>query len=365
VAVSGGADSTALALLTQRFLAERSGELLALIVDHGLRAESAAEAALTQKRLAARGIESRVLTLAGLGGGGVQAKARDARYKALAQAARVAGFLHLLLGHHAADQVETVAMRMQRGPGGQEGMAAWAARDDVLILRPLLNFPPADLRTYLQFCKMKWVEDPSNRDERFERARVRRREPGGGMFDIARLAAPVRVARDGAAAEFLAARMTWRPEGYAVVDAVAMPQAALAALLRVVGGHVYPPARDAVAALAAQLKPATLGGVRILPAGRLGAGWLLVREPAACAAPVPAVPGAVWDGRFRMRTAASEGAMLGALGGGAADFQKVSHLPAAVLFGMACLRLADKVIAFPAPALFAPPAPAASHPFFV
>ncbi|HEY6431374.1 MAG TPA: ATP-binding protein, partial [Acetobacteraceae bacterium] len=65
-AVSGGPDSLALALLAQRWVAGRGGTLLALIVDHRLRPESAREAAETLVRLAAQRIPARVLTLSGL-----------------------------------------------------------------------------------------------------------------------------------------------------------------------------------------------------------------------------------------------------------------------------------------------------------
>lgn len=68
VAVSGGADSTALALLTQQWAAGRNASLLALVVDHGLRPDFAAEAALTAARLQARGIPRRLLTLTNLRG---------------------------------------------------------------------------------------------------------------------------------------------------------------------------------------------------------------------------------------------------------------------------------------------------------
>ena len=79
-----------------------------------------------------------------------------------------------------------------------------------------------------------------------------------------------------------------------------MPPAALGALIQAIGGASYAPAPDAVAALAARPRPATLGGVRLLPAGRLGPGLLVVREAAAMAPPTAAVPGAMWDGRYRL-----------------------------------------------------------------
>ena len=349
VACSGGADSTALALLAQ----EACGEVRAYIVDHGLRADSGAEAALTAQRLVARGMAARILTLSLPTGPALQERARIARYEALAHAAAADGFLHLLLGHHAADQEETVAMRAARGDGGLEGMAAWSARRQVLLLRPLLGVRPEALRAYLQARGMAWVEDPSNQVEKFERVRIRLAGAGQAPRNAA-----ARIAREEAAAAFLAEHAELRPEGFALLHAAAAPAAALGALLRVVGGALYAPRRDAVAALAAQLRPATLGGVRVLPAGRLGAGWLLVREAAACAPQVPAVAGAVWDGRFRLLETRPDH-NFGALG---AD-SVASPLPSVVRRVMPALRGPGGAIIFPIPAVFSPPAPLTAHPF--
>jgi len=357
VGVSGGADSTALALLTQNWAAKNGASVIALIVDHGLRSESAAEVALTQSRLASRGIEVRIINLAGLpAGAGMQEQARAARHKALGQAARAAGALFLLLGHHAADQAETVAMRAVRGNAGLEGMAAWAARADVLLLRPLLAMRPEMLRAYLRTKNMAWIEDPSNANRRFERVRIR--QDGGGAEPTD--AAPRRAA-EAETAEFLARHVTLRPEGFAVIHTDSAPPAALAALLRVVGGAEYPPRRDAVAALAASLRPATLGGVVVQKTAKFGGFFLLAREPAACAGPIPAVAGALWDNRFRLQTG-EPGASFGALGPDAAVFRKNTGLPSVVLQTMPALRDGTKTTL--APVRFTPPAPATAHPFF-
>jgi tRNA(Ile)-lysidine synthase len=358
VAVSGGADSTALALLTQNWAAANQGRVLALIADHGLRPDSAAEAALTQSRLAARGIASKILTLAVPPGPALQARARDARFAALTQAARQAGCLHLLLGHHAADQAETVAMRAARGDGGLEGMAAWTARNDVLLLRPLLGIDPADLRAYLRAENMQWVEDPSNTNPDFERVRIRQAGTGQTPADPA-----PRQQAEQAAAAYLAANVTIRPEGFAVIHANSLPPLALAGLLRIIAGAGYAPPQPAVTALAANLRPATLGGVRIAAAGRYGPGWLLAREFSACTVPVAAAPDVIWDGRFRLSEAAMQGAQIGALGRPAANHRKSLDLPALVLQTMPCLHLPDGRKKFPVHAIFTPPAPAAAHPF--
>jgi tRNA(Ile)-lysidine synthase len=348
VAVSGGADSTALTLLTHDWITRHGGSMVALIVDHGLRDAAAAEAMATRNRLAQRGIEAEILTLSGL---------RNARHTVLAQAARGAGAIFVLLGHHQADQAETVAMRAQRGRSGLQGMASRTARNDVVLLRPLLAIAPEILRDFLRAANVAWTEDPSNTDPRFERVRVRL----AGAAD--RPEPPEALQRDQAdAADFLARHSSIRAEGFAVIQNDTAPVTALAALLRMVGGADYAPRQDRVAELAGTLRPATLGGVRILRSGKL-AGWLLVREVAACAPPVPALQDAVWDRRFRV-IAPRAAASLGALGPDAARFRHGSNLPAAVLSTLPCLRLPDGSVELALPAvIFTPPGPAAPHPF--
>jgi len=362
VAVSGGADSTALALLAQDWAAARGGDILALIVDHGLRPTSAMEAALTASRLQGCGIASRVLTISDLHGPGLQERARTARYEILGRAAHAAGRPHLLLGHHAADQAETVAMRAARGTGGAEGMPAWSARHDVILLRPLLGVMPDALRGYLRARGMEWVEDPSNLSRRFER--VRFRQDGVAPAATAAVVA-ARRAQETEAAAFLAEAATFWGQGFARLDAPATPPLALAALLRSIGGATHKPRQAAVAALAKKLRPATLGGVRILAAGRLGSGWLLCREPAACAPPTEARASVIWDHRFRLDMQPPPGSWVGALGADAAQFRKFNGLPTIVLQTMPCLRgPGEAALMFPVQAQFLPPAPVTSLPFF-
>jgi len=352
-AVSGGADSTALALLAQDW----GADVLALIIDHGLRAASADEAEMTMSRLAARGVAGQVITLRLDRGPALQARARAARHAALAAAALATGRLHILLGHHAADQSETVAMRALRGAGGAEGMAGWAARDAVVLLRPLLGVQPQALRDYLTARNMAWIEDPSNQELKFERARLR------ASRVVAAAADPeARQVSEVEAAAFLARHASIFPEGYAVLDAAAMPAAALGALIRVIGGRDYAPKQAALKALGENLRPATLGGVCILASTRLG-GWLFAREPAGLAPPVQAAAGAMWDRRFLLNANPAAAQKLGALGSDATKFRGFNGLPSIVLSGMPCLRDADGAVTFPAPARFHPPAPVTSHPF--
>jgi tRNA(Ile)-lysidine synthase len=361
VAVSGGADSVALTLLADAWARARGGSAYGLIVDHRLRAASAAEAAETLRRLAARDIPARILALDGVRPGpALAARARAARYAALTAACAEAGWLHLLLGHHAADQAETVAMRLLAGSGpvGLAAMPALVETADVRLLRPLLTVPPARLRATLAAAGMAWVEDPSNADPTAQRARLRllrRDRDGSGPATAAAVAAAAARGRSRAAAEravaaILARRVRLAPEGYALLTPGALPAAALAALLRTLAGAPWSAKPDSVALLAAALRPATLGGVRILAAGRLlPGGWLLVREAAALAPSVPAGIGAVWDGRFRLDATPppQAGLQLGALGAAAAFLRRRSDLPAAVLRALPAMWQHGKLAAAP------------------
>jgi len=136
VAVSGGADSMALVILADRWARQRRGKVVALTVDHGLRAGSRAEAQESHRRLSSRGIECRLLVWRGdKPRTGIQAAARDARYRLMAQWCRRHGVLHLLVAHHREDQAETVLHRLARASGvdGLAGMAVIHELPDIRV----------------------------------------------------------------------------------------------------------------------------------------------------------------------------------------------------------------------------------------
>jgi tRNA(Ile)-lysidine synthase len=358
-AVSGGADSLALAVLARGWTNRRGGSLDALVVDHGLRPESAAEAALTIERLRRLGIAVRLLTLTTLTRGPAMAeRARLMRYQVLSDACRETGCWHLLLGHHAADQIETVAMRVLRGSGthGLAGMAACREADGIRLLRPLLGVPPTVLRQYLTESGLAWVEDPSNRDLRAQRPRLRHLLADAligttfpalthAIAGIGRL----RADEEAETAAELAIRAQIRPEGFALLTPGRISEAGLATLVQIVGGATYPPPPAQIAPLAAEPQPATIAGVRILPAGRLGPGWLIVREEASIAGPIDALPGAVWDNRFRLivHGGTLTGAAIGRLGADAARFRACSDLPSVILRTLPAIRIGKVVAAVP------------------
>ena len=352
VAVSGGADSMSLAVLSSGWASQRGGSIIAFVVDHGLRTGSADEAQMTIKRLRNLGIPGRLLTIAHLTHGSALAeRARIARYGILTAACRDAGILHLLVGHHAADQVETLAMRVLRGSGthGLAGMSAVSETGGIRLLRPMLEIEPARLRQFLIGRGVDWVEDPSNQDTRSLRPRLRQHlasEPGGDLIQALSSAARLRAREEAATAVELAGRTMIRPEGFALLSAGRIGAAALACLVRTIGGAGYQPSPAHIATLAADPRPATVAGVRVMLAGRFGDGLLIVREEAAIAEPAVASANGFWDNRFRVIApdGVPAGAMIGNLGPDASRFRACSDLPSAVLRTLPAIRF-DKILA--------------------
>jgi tRNA(Ile)-lysidine synthase len=397
LAVSGGADSLALASLAQAWVQNRGGQAQAFIVDHGLRDNSRAEVEQAAMTLGRLGIAARILTLTGLAPGpGLSERARVARYRVLAAACREAGIIHLLLGHHAADQAETLLMRSLRGSGeaGLAGMAALSETEDVRLIRPLLSIPPGRLRATLRASGTPWAEDPTNADLRFTRARLRalRADADGlgpatrALTDAASLYGARRHEAERAEAGFLAAHAMIRPEGFVLLSANGpWPARALGRLLRMVTGAHYAPDPGAVMRIAGDPSGViggglSLGGARLMPAGRLGGGFLICREEAAMAPPIPALPRAVWDRRFRWSGPKPGRAdvMVGGLGDDSARFRELSDLPSAVLRTLPALRDGrSRLLAVPglgwhaegevdqAPLVFAPVLPAVGAAFVV
>jgi tRNA(Ile)-lysidine synthase len=353
--VSGGPHSLALALLADRWARGRGGALLAVICDHGLRAESAAEAGAARAMLAGQGIAARIVPLGLAPGPGLQARARAARLAALLGACADWGAPWLLLGHHRADQAETLLLRAAAGSGvaGLAGMAPARAAGPALILRPLLGVAPARLEAVLAEAGLAPLRDPSNADPRFARARLRAflGDPGGegaAVEALARAAAGLGGLRAGLADEVaarLAAAARLHEAGFARLDLAALgrdavARAALGGLVRVVGGRAFAPAEAAVGRLL-EAGAGTLGGAVLRRDG------LLHREAAALAPPVAAEAGAVWDGRFRLG-AAAPGWRFGAAGPAARALPRPAWLPGAVVPGLPALHREGVLAAVPA-----------------
>ncbi|MEQ9690973.1 MAG: tRNA lysidine(34) synthetase TilS, partial [Bauldia litoralis] len=164
LAVSGGADSLALLDVVDRWR-RRSGRPTAVVltVDHGLRPESAGEAADVAKTAEQRGFAARVLTAAGPAPtSDIEAAARDLRYRLLVREARVSGASHLLLAHHRDDQAETFLMRLQRGSGvfGLAAMRRCVTSDGMAVFRPFLDIPQTRLVATTAAAGLVPVDDP-------------------------------------------------------------------------------------------------------------------------------------------------------------------------------------------------------------
>ncbi len=282
VAVSGGPDSLALLHLAHVAFGDRAE---AATVDHGLRPASRGEAAQVAAICARIGVRHEILTIAAIPGGNVSAAAREARYDALDAWAERRGLDWLMTAHHADDQLETLIMRMNRssGVGGLAGVRRRRGR----IIRPLLGWRRAELQAVVDAHGDRAVDDPSNRDDRYDRARLRKMLATADWLD------PVAAARSASALAEADDALDWmvaqlRPlrfsaEGRgATYDARTLPaeirRRALVDCLRRLDPESIPRggAIDRVLGALAQGKVATIGAIKCH--GALGL-WTFTTSP--------------------------------------------------------------------------------------
>ncbi|MGX5769805.1 tRNA lysidine(34) synthetase TilS [Microbacterium trichothecenolyticum] len=175
VALSGGADSLALAVATAFEAAKLGLRAASLTVDHGLQDGSTDAAAAAAAKAEALGLEARVVRVEVGAAGGPEAAAREARYRALAEAARAIGATAILTGHTLDDQAETVLLGLARGAGATslQGMAEASVLEGVRMLRPLLGVRRATTRAACTAEGIEPWDDPHNSEPRFARVRVR------------------------------------------------------------------------------------------------------------------------------------------------------------------------------------------------
>lgn len=175
IAYSGGADSHVLLYAMSQLAAVIDTEIVAVHVDHQLQAESGQWAQHCVDTCAELGIACQRITVkvARDTGKGLEAAARQARYQALTTLMRPGD--GLLTAHHQDDQAETLLIQLLRGSGpkGLAAMAVVSEFGDGLLLRPLLEYSREALQAYARAIGIQWVEDPSNRDERFDRNYLR------------------------------------------------------------------------------------------------------------------------------------------------------------------------------------------------
>lgn len=331
VAVSGGSDSVALLHLLARIAPDRGLDLQAVTVDHRLRPEAAAEAALVGRICASLQVPHSVLTWEhGAVAGNLMQQARIARRSLISDWARAQGVDVVALGHTADDQAEGMLMALAREAGldGLSGMAPLhQGGGGVSWLRPLLAQSRSALRDYLRRHGGTWIDDPTNADPRFLRTRARAALDALGKVGITPGKIAHSVALLGQSRAALASVLADFARDHVIeqAGALTLDRAALAALhpeLRRlliaraviwISGADHPPRRLSQLSLLDHIRrgqSATLGGVRFRLAPR---SIRIAREPRAVGPAVLA--GQVWDGRWIVdATAGGEVRALGAAG---------------------------------------------------
>jgi tRNA(Ile)-lysidine synthase len=329
LAVSGGPDSLALLHLAHQL---RDGdalrpEIIVLTVDHGLRANSRDEAHVVGVLAAQLGFDHAILDWrpSEHPKAGLQQAAREARYGLMAEYCHAQNIPALVTAHQLEDQAETMLMRLARG-SGLDGLAAIPERSHwagLAILRPLLSVPKARLVATLRAAGIDWVEDPTNADTRYERARIR--AAGEAMEALglapealarsARRLARAREALDRTTENFLASHCVTSDAGYCTLNIEALLAAPEEIALRTLGSVIeVVGARNATLNLAklesllASIKqrPATsqtLGGCRLQLLER---GLGVFREARRSSMPIVVLaPGGrtLWDNRFSVALA--------------------------------------------------------------
>ena len=347
--VSGGSDSIAMMHLVARWqdlYADQNRLILVATVDHGLRPESASEAAWVARQ--ARGVGFAHETLQWEGekpATGLQDGAREARYRLLAEMSwrfRDSGPVAIVTAHTEDDQAETFLMRLARGSGldGLTGISPSRflnAQDAVTLIRPLLGVAGARLAATLESRGLSWIEDPSNESDRFERVRLRKarahlEQIGLTNEKIALSARRLERAHDALEAAANALQSTSRLDvhegAFASLDATAFLNEAvdlrlrlLARLIAAFGGQEQAPRLSKLEGLIERLeKPnyeATLGGCIV---AQRDDEICVFREPGRAGLPeVSLNPGTVssWDRRFQVWASPDLGAGVNvrALGG--------------------------------------------------
>ncbi|NTU77265.1 MAG: tRNA lysidine(34) synthetase TilS [Alphaproteobacteria bacterium] len=326
VAVSGGPDSTALALCAQRWGVRNKSDIVALLVDHRLRPESSAEAKITKQRLSAMGLSAEILiwehppvTKR------LHVTAREARYALLFGACRARGIKDILIAHHREDQAETILMRFAKGSGldGLAGMLPVTKREGLRLLRPFLSLSKARLIATCQSAGAAYITDPSNSAERYARGRLRRLETllaeegftADRLIDLGERAREAKEALDAYTLDFLRHGASRDVAGTLRLDPScfgAAPRAialrSLSACFQALRPAPYPPERALMLALlealttSASMPPRTLRGVIVQ---KSTSAITLQREAATITESLSLAPGetALWDGRWQVRLA--------------------------------------------------------------
>lgn len=362
VAVSGGSDSLALLHVAHSW---GVAGIDAVTVDHGLRPEAAEEAAYVASICAGLGVPHTSLRWESWDGkGNLQDQARQNRYSLIAAWAREKRLPTVALGHTMDDQAETFVMRLAR-EAGVEGLSAMRLafeRGGARFDRPFLSCRRQDLRAYLDGLGVRWIEDPSNEDESFDRVKARRAlaalEPLGiGAEELFRVSQNLRDASDGlghAAMDFSRARVK-SAGGDLIFDRTALRRQPSEIVRRLLGHALmfvssaeYPPRRDPMVGVLAQVHgggDTTLHGCRILVSDM---SVRITREHSAVAA-LRGPTDRPWDRRWQLAGPHAPDLEVRALGEAVKDCPdwRATGLPRATLLASPAVWRGDDLIAAP------------------
>ncbi len=311
VAVSGGGDSVALALVANTWARAHGRRLLILTVDHGLGPLSRDWTQACADLAARLGAGFQALTWTGRKPStGLPAAAREARHRLLAAAARQAGARVVLMGHTAGDRAEAQIMRLggSTTPSPREWgpSPVWPEGRDIFLLRPLLGAGRAEIRMWLAARKETWIDDPANDDPRYARARARQ------ALATKAPTCPDPVVASSRPADLALAVRAERGSGLLTLPREALRQGEIAAFVAAAclsaSGESRPPRGDRTARLSQRLQSretfaASLAGARI---EALADEVRFLREPGEMSrrglAPLDIASGCpgVWDGRFEI-----------------------------------------------------------------
>lgn len=334
VGVSGGADSMALLHLLCAWNGAARDKLIltAVTVDHGLREESAVEAATVASWARDLGVDHQTIVWEGeKPSGNIEAVARAARYDLMGKWCLENDVLTLMTAHHFDDQAETFLMRLARG-SGVAGLSAMAQKrplgadfPGVELVRPLLRIPKENLVALLQEVQQPWFEDPSNEDDDFTRSRLRTMRE---TFDSLGLTADRLVATadrmsdadlvlEGVACELWREACQVSSFGEVRLDVKTLMAAradtrrrVLARALKGVSGATFAPRYERLLRLEEAIASGKVGnGVTLhgCKVSQVGERLCVVREAGreAAEALIAGHPG-LWDGRFRIEWAKIE-----------------------------------------------------------
>jgi tRNA(Ile)-lysidine synthase len=309
----------------------RNKRVLALIVEHGLRAESAQEAADVAARLCAMGIETEILPWThDAVTSRVHVRARDARYRLLVEACKRRGIAKLFLAHHADDQAETVLMRFAKGSGidGLAGMKDITDFEGIRLIRPFLTLRKDNLVALCEANNIVYVTDPSNEADKYARGRLRKVMPlladegltVERLVDLSDRAREAKDALDHYAFSFLRQHVLVKEGCSFLLDVGSLRGEPRAVGLRVVAmilmffsGDSYPPERKPLLDFYRWLVDQDEDGARTLGGCLLQKGEVCdkataMREPSAATESLAIAPNEtlVWDNRWFVTYAGHE-----------------------------------------------------------